>query len=111
MVRVGRILRDYAEAGAVNSLIALWGFVDEHTFLTKAGHVGVVYQMRGPDAEGLTHAQRQAAGAPVRGRPSPARRALPRLPVRGQADSRAVRRTVVALASSPRTHSGGERTT
>ena len=59
MVKVGRILRDYAEAGAVNSLIALWGFVDEHTFLTKAGHVGVVYQMRGPDAEGLTHAQRQ----------------------------------------------------
>ena len=46
MVRVGRILRDYAEAGAVNSLIALWGFVDEHTFLTKSGHVGVVYQMR-----------------------------------------------------------------
>ena len=59
MMKVGRILRDYAEAGAVNSLLALWGFVDEHTFLTKAGHVGVVYQMRGPDAEGLTHAQRQ----------------------------------------------------
>ena len=53
MVKVGRILRDYAEAGAINSLIALWGFVDDHTFLTKAGHVGVVYRMRGPDAEGL----------------------------------------------------------
>ena len=59
MVRLGRILRDYREAGAVNSLIALWGFVDETTFLTKSGHVGVVYQLRGQDAEGLTHAQRR----------------------------------------------------
>ena len=59
MVRLARILRDHAEAGAVNSLIALWAFVDEHTFLTKAGHVGVVYQMRGVDAEGLTQARAQ----------------------------------------------------
>ena len=29
MMRVGRILRDYSEAGAINSLIALWGFVDD----------------------------------------------------------------------------------
>ncbi|MEO7276329.1 MAG: hypothetical protein ABIX28_20250 [Vicinamibacterales bacterium] len=55
-----RILQDYREAGAVNSLIGLWGFVDEHTFLTKGGHVGVAYRLRGQDAEGLTHAQRQA---------------------------------------------------
>jgi type IV secretion/conjugal transfer VirB4 family ATPase len=60
MVKVARILRDYGEAGAVNSLIALWGFVDDHTFLTKAGHVGLVYHLRGPDAEGLTHPQRQS---------------------------------------------------
>ena len=59
MVRLGRILRDHREAGAVNSLIALWGFVDESTFLTKSGHVGIVYQLRGQDAEGLTHPQRQ----------------------------------------------------
>ena len=37
MVSVSRILKDYREAGSVNSLIALWGFVDETTFLTKAG--------------------------------------------------------------------------
>ena len=59
MMRLDRILRDYAEAGAVNAQIALWGFVDDHTFLTKAGHVGVVYRIRGTDAEGLTHDQRR----------------------------------------------------
>lgn len=59
MVRLGRILRDHREAGAVNSLIALWGFVDDCTFLTKSGHVGLVYQVRGHDAEGLTHGQRR----------------------------------------------------
>ena len=55
VVRIARILRDYHEAGSVNSLLALWGFVDDTTFLTKAGHVGVVYRaarrrLRGPDA-------------------------------------------------------------
>ena len=61
MVRLSRLLKDYGETGAINSLIALWGFVDETTFLTKAGHVGVVYRVRGIDAEGLTHAQRLTA--------------------------------------------------
>ena len=60
MVTLHRILRDYRDAGACNSLIALWGFVDESAFLTKSGHVGVVYQLRGQDAEGLTHPQRQS---------------------------------------------------
>ena len=57
MVRVGRILRDYRDAGSVNGLLALWGFVDDTTFLTKAGHVGVVYRLRGIDYEGLSHAR------------------------------------------------------
>ena len=60
MVSVGRILRDYRDAGSVNGLLALWGFVDDTTFLTKAGHVGVVYRIRGVDYEGLSHPQRQA---------------------------------------------------
>lgn len=60
MLRIARILRDYREAGSVNGLLALWGFVDETTFLTKAGHVGVVYRVRGVDYEGLTHGQRAA---------------------------------------------------
>ena len=53
MLKIARILRDYREAGSVNSLLAPWGFVDDTTFLTKAGHVGVVYQVRGIDYEGV----------------------------------------------------------
>ena len=60
MLRIGRILRDYREAGSVNSLLALWGFVDDTTFLTKAGHVGRVYRVQGVDYEGLTNGQRAA---------------------------------------------------
>ena len=29
MLRLTRIIRDYQEAGSVNSLLALWGFVDD----------------------------------------------------------------------------------
>ena len=60
MVSLGRILCDYRDAGSLNGLLALWGFVDETTFLTKAGHVGVVYRIRGIDYEGLSHPRRQA---------------------------------------------------
>ena len=42
MVRLSRLLRDYRETGAINALLALWGFVDDWTFLTKSGHVGLV---------------------------------------------------------------------
>jgi type IV secretion system protein TrbE len=59
VLRLARILRDYRDAGGVNSLLALWGFVDDTTFLTKAGHLGVVYRVRGVDYEGLPHPQRQ----------------------------------------------------
>ena len=59
MVSVARILRDYKEAGSLNELIALWGFVDGSAFLTKSGDVGLVYQLRGVDYEGLTHEQRR----------------------------------------------------
>src|SRR5207248_490201 len=59
MLSVKRILRDYEQAGSVNSLLAIWGFVDEHTFLTKAGHVGIVYHLAGVDYESLDQAQRR----------------------------------------------------
>jgi hypothetical protein len=55
VLSVKRILRDYEDAGSVNSLISLWGFVDDAAFLTKAGHVGIAYRLRGIDYEGLTH--------------------------------------------------------
>jgi type IV secretion system protein TrbE len=59
MLTIPRIRREYREAGSVNSLVALWGFVDEYTFLTKAGHVGLVYRLAGVDDECLGHDQRR----------------------------------------------------
>jgi len=59
MLTLRRILRDYQDAGSVNSLIALWGFVDDHAFVTKAGHLGLVYRLTGADFECLDHAQRR----------------------------------------------------
>ena len=47
MVRIARILRDYIDAGGVNALLPLWGFVRGETFMTKGGHVGIVYELRG----------------------------------------------------------------
>ena len=60
MVTLGRILKDYRDTGSLASALALWGFVDEHTFLTKAGAVGVVYRIAGADVECLDHPERQA---------------------------------------------------
>ena len=59
MLSLRRIVRDYEDAGSVNSLIAIWGFVDDHTFLTKAGHLGLIYRVHGVDYECLDHAQRR----------------------------------------------------
>ncbi|MGH7635992.1 MAG: hypothetical protein ACRENC_19870, partial [Gemmatimonadaceae bacterium] len=41
-------------------MLALWGFVDDHTFLTKAGALGVAYHVTGVDGECLDHAERRA---------------------------------------------------
>lgn len=59
MLKVSRILKGYDSAGSVNSLLAPWGFVDEETFLTKAGHVGIVYRIDGADYERLDASQRR----------------------------------------------------
>ena len=58
MIRIGQIAKEYLEAGAMSSLIGLVGFVDEHTFLTKSGDLGVVFRVPGVDAECLDHAER-----------------------------------------------------
>jgi len=60
MVSVSRILKDYRETGSLASALALWGFIDEHTFLTKSGAVGVVYRVAGADYECLDHDERHA---------------------------------------------------
>ena len=59
MIRLDRIFRDYRESGALNEQIAIWGFVDDATFLTKAGDVGLVFEMKGPDPTAMTHEERQ----------------------------------------------------
>ena len=53
MVPVSRILKDFREAGSVSGLIALWGFVSDSVFLTKAGAVGIAYRLSPPDSECL----------------------------------------------------------
>ena len=45
---------------AASTLLPLWGFVDGGAFMTKAGHVGLVYRLRGVDVDGLTQAQRRS---------------------------------------------------
>ncbi|MEZ5289842.1 MAG: hypothetical protein R2745_02055 [Vicinamibacterales bacterium] len=60
MTRTARIFRDYAEAGSLSECLAPWGFVGDGVFLTKAGHVGVVYRIRGVEFDGLTHDERLA---------------------------------------------------
>ena len=55
MLRHRAIRREYDDAGSVNGLLALWAFVDDETFVTKAGDVGVVYRLQGGQAS-LTRA-------------------------------------------------------
>lgn len=59
MLKISRILRDHHDAGSLNSLLAPWAFVDDGTFLTKAGHLGVVYRLAGVDYECLDQPQRR----------------------------------------------------
>ena len=59
MLSLRRILRDHKDSGSVNSLVAIWGFVDDHTFITKAGHLGLVYRVSGVDYECLDQSQRR----------------------------------------------------
>jgi hypothetical protein len=53
MFRLATALKGYREAGALNDQINLFGFVDDHTFLTKTGDVGVVLAVKGVDYECL----------------------------------------------------------
>jgi len=60
MVNLRRIFKDYRDIGSLNALIALWGFIDDHTFLTKTGALGVAYHVTGVDDECLDHGDRRA---------------------------------------------------
>jgi type IV secretion system protein TrbE len=60
VVKLSRILRDYSDAGGLNTLLAPWGFVEEGPLLTKAGHFAQGYAVRGIDVDALTHPERHA---------------------------------------------------
>jgi type IV secretion/conjugal transfer VirB4 family ATPase len=52
------ILRRARETGALNGLLNLYGFLDDHVFLTKSGDLGVVLEIKGVDYEGLEPSRR-----------------------------------------------------
>src|SRR6266852_3245397 len=53
MLRLNRIFKNYEETGSFNEQVNLYGFIDQHVFLTKTGDLGVVLQVHGVDYECL----------------------------------------------------------
>jgi type IV secretion system protein VirB4 len=58
MFRIENITRDWKEAGSFAAQLNLYGFWDEHSFLTKTGDLGLVLKVGGIDYESLDHAGR-----------------------------------------------------
>ncbi|MBW4045565.1 MAG: DUF87 domain-containing protein [Acidobacteria bacterium] len=61
MFKVDEITKDWKEAGSFAAQVNLYGFWDEHCFLTKSGDVGAVLKIGGVDYEGLDYAGRDYA--------------------------------------------------
>lgn len=61
MVKVEHITKDWKEAGSFPAQINLYGFWDDHAFLTKSGDLGSVMKIGGIDYESLDHADRDYA--------------------------------------------------
>src|SRR5271170_2140042 len=61
MLRVDHITKDWQEAGSFPAQINLYGFWDEHCFLTKSGDLGTALKIGGIDYESLDHAGRDYA--------------------------------------------------
>ena len=53
MLRLKRIFKNYEETGSFNEQVNLFGFVDDHVFLTKTGDLGVILEVQGVDYECL----------------------------------------------------------
>jgi type IV secretion/conjugal transfer VirB4 family ATPase len=53
VLNLRRIFKNYSESGALNAHVNLFGFLDENTFLTKTGDVGIVLEVSGVDYECL----------------------------------------------------------
>jgi len=61
MVKVDDITKDWREAGSLAAQLNLYGFWDEHSFLTKSGDLGAALHIGGIDYESLDHAGRDYA--------------------------------------------------
>ena len=61
MLRLDRVIKSWKESGALNSQINLYGFWNEHTFITKSGDLGIVLQLQGVDYESLDQAAQEYA--------------------------------------------------
>lgn len=61
MFKVDQITKGWDEAGSFATQINLYGFWDEHCFLTKSGDLGAALQIGGIDYESLDHAERDHA--------------------------------------------------
>jgi type IV secretion system protein VirB4 len=61
MFKVDTIMRDWKEAGSFAAQLNLFGFWDDHCFLTKTGDLGAVLRVAGIDYESLDHAGRDYA--------------------------------------------------
>ncbi|MGD0939555.1 MAG: hypothetical protein ABR905_07560 [Terracidiphilus sp.] len=61
MYKVEQITKDWKEAGSFPAQINLYGFWDEHCFLTKSGDLGSVLKIGGMDYESLDRAGRDYA--------------------------------------------------
>src|SRR5215472_10639736 len=59
-VKASAISQEYRAAGALNTLIQVCSFLDEHTFLTKSGDLGVIFRIHGIDYEGCDPAELDA---------------------------------------------------
>jgi len=51
------IWKEFEQTGALNALIPVFAFLDEHTFLTKSGDLGIAFRVRGVDYECLDPSQ------------------------------------------------------
>src|SRR6266436_2147486 len=55
--KASHIRREHQAAGALNALLNVFSFIDEHTFLTKSGDLGVAMRVQGIDYECLDPSQ------------------------------------------------------
>jgi type IV secretion system protein VirB4 len=57
MLRLSKIVKNYKETGSLNENVSVFGFLDDHVFLTKGGDAGVVLRVEGVDYECLDYKQ------------------------------------------------------